>query len=78
MARPIPGLCGSGSRISGAGADSYTADGVVGWHMDDLELAFPIFQRALDLGLKAIAIHKAIPLGPVPMDHYRRTLSAHN
>src|SRR5260370_14288483 len=39
--------------------------------MDDPEIAFPLFQRALELGLKAIAIHKAIPLGPVPMDHYR-------
>jgi uncharacterized protein len=51
--------------------NSYAADGVVGWHMDDPELAFPVFQLARDLGLKAIAIHKAIPLGPVPMDHYR-------
>src|SRR5580704_4623159 len=39
--------------------------------MDDPEIAFPIFERALYLGLKAVAIHKAIPLGPVPMDHYR-------
>ena len=51
--------------------NSYTADGVIGWHMDDPEIAFPLFQRALDLGLKAVAIHKALPLGPVPMDHYR-------
>jgi predicted TIM-barrel fold metal-dependent hydrolase len=51
--------------------NSYTADGVVGWLMDDPEIAFPLFQRALDLGLKAIAIHKALPLGPVPMRHYR-------
>jgi len=51
--------------------NSYSADGVVGWHMDDPEIAFPIFQRALDLGLKVIAVHKALPLGPVPMDHYR-------
>jgi uncharacterized protein len=51
--------------------NSYAADGVVGWHMDDPELAFPVFQLARDLGLKAIAIHTAIPLGPVPMDHYR-------
>jgi uncharacterized protein len=51
--------------------NSYTADGVVGWHMDDPEIAFPLFRRALDLGLRAVAIHKAIPLGPVPMDHYR-------
>jgi predicted TIM-barrel fold metal-dependent hydrolase len=51
--------------------NSYTADGAVGWHMDDPEIAFPLFERAQDLGLKAIAIHKAIPLGPVPMEHYR-------
>jgi uncharacterized protein len=51
--------------------NSYSVDGVIGWHMDDPGIAFPIFQRALDLGIKVIAIHKAIPLGPVPMDHYR-------
>jgi predicted TIM-barrel fold metal-dependent hydrolase len=51
--------------------NSYSVDGVLGWHMDDPEIAFPLFQRAQELGLKAIAIHKAIPLGPVPMDHYR-------
>lgn len=51
--------------------NSYSANGVVGWHMDDPEIAFPLFERALYLGLKAVTIHKAIPLGPVPMDHYR-------
>jgi hypothetical protein len=51
--------------------NSYTEDGVIGWHMDDPEIAFPIFQRAMDLGIKVVAIHKALPLGPVPMDHYR-------
>jgi predicted TIM-barrel fold metal-dependent hydrolase len=51
--------------------NSYTAEGVVGWHMDDPQIAFPLFERAEKLGLKAIAIHKAIPLGPVPMYHYR-------
>ncbi len=51
--------------------NSYTAEGVIGWRMDDPEIAFPIFQRAVDLGIRAIAIHKAIPLGPVPMDPYR-------
>ncbi len=51
--------------------NSYTAEGVIGWRMDDPEIAFPIFQRAVDLGIRAVAIHKAIPLGPVPMDPYR-------
>ena len=51
--------------------NSYTAESVVGWHMDDPEIAFPIFERAQKLGIKAVAIHKAVPLGPVPMEHYR-------
>jgi predicted TIM-barrel fold metal-dependent hydrolase len=51
--------------------NSYSEKGVIGWLMDDPEIAFPLFQRALDLGLKVIAIHKALPLGPVPMEHYR-------
>jgi uncharacterized protein len=39
--------------------------------MDDPEVAFPVFDRAQKLGLKVVAIHKAVPLGPVPMDAYR-------
>src|SRR3546814_6907342 len=39
--------------------------------MDDPEVAFPLFERAQALGIKVIAIHKAVPLGPVPMEHYR-------
>jgi uncharacterized protein len=35
--------------------NSYSAEGILGWHMDDPEIAFPVFQRALDPGLKAIA-----------------------
>ncbi|UVF80188.1 amidohydrolase family protein [Gordonia mangrovi] len=51
--------------------NSYSASGVRGWHMDDPEIAFPLFQKCLDLGIKVVAIHKAVPLGPVPMEHYR-------
>jgi uncharacterized protein len=51
--------------------NTYTEDGVVAWRMDDPEIAFPIFERAQNLGIKVIAIHKAIPLGPVPMGPYR-------
>ncbi len=51
--------------------NSWGADGVSGWHMDDPEVAFPLFDKAQQLGLKAVAIHKAVPLGPVPMKHYR-------
>jgi uncharacterized protein len=42
-----------------------------GWLMDDPEVAFPLFERAQKLGLRVVAIHKAVPLGPVPIEHYR-------
>ncbi|WP_409329423.1 amidohydrolase family protein [Trujillonella humicola] len=41
------------------------------WRMDDPDLAFPIIERAIEHGLKTVAIHKAAPLGPVPMNPYR-------
>jgi predicted TIM-barrel fold metal-dependent hydrolase len=41
------------------------------FRLDDEELAFPIFQHALDRGLKSVAIHKSFSIGPVPMSHFR-------
>jgi predicted TIM-barrel fold metal-dependent hydrolase len=41
------------------------------WRMDDPKLAYPLFERAQKLGIKTVAIHKAIPNGPVPMNPYR-------
>lgn len=41
------------------------------WRMDDPEVAFPAFERAQQLGLKVVAIHKAVPLGPLPLDPYK-------
>jgi predicted TIM-barrel fold metal-dependent hydrolase len=41
-----------------------------GWLMDDPEIAFPFFERAQKLGLKVVAIHKAVPMGPVPLQYY--------
>jgi len=41
------------------------------WRMDDPELAFPLFEQAQSRGIKTVAIHKAAPLGPVPMNPYR-------
>jgi uncharacterized protein len=38
--------------------------------MDDPERVFPILERARQHGL-VVAIHKAIPLGPVPMEPFR-------
>lgn len=41
------------------------------WRMDDPKLAFPLFELARDRGVKTVAVHKAVPLGPVPMNPYR-------
>ena len=43
------------------------------FHMDDPEVAFPIFERAQAKGIRSIAIHKAIPLGPVPIEPFQPT-----
>lgn len=37
------------------------------YRMDDPELIFPILERARHHGLRSVAVHKAIPLGPVPL-----------
>src|SRR5207245_1408759 len=49
----------------------YTLGGMENWRMDDPEIAYPVFQRAMELGLKVIGIHKAIPMGPDPLEFYR-------
>jgi len=41
------------------------------WRMDDPKIAFPLFERAQERGIRTVAIHKAAPLGPVPMNPYR-------
>jgi predicted TIM-barrel fold metal-dependent hydrolase len=43
---------------------------VIDWLMDDPEIAYPVFARAQELGIKVVAVHKALPLGPLPMKAY--------
>lgn len=50
--------------------NSWVGDQMLGWKMDDPEIAFPIFEKAQSLGIKVIAIHKALPLGPVELEYY--------
>lgn len=40
------------------------------FRMDDPELMFPLYQRMVDLGIRVVAIHKALPNGPVPLAPY--------
>ena len=37
------------------------------WFLMDDEEIFPLYEAASDLGIKVIAVHKAMPTGPVPM-----------
>ena len=41
------------------------------FHMDDPESAFPLWERAADLGLDVVAVHKAVPFGAVPIESYK-------
>lgn len=45
---------------------SWDGDTVSTWRMDDPEIAFPIYEAAAARGIKTVAIHKAVPLGPAP------------
>jgi predicted TIM-barrel fold metal-dependent hydrolase len=51
--------------------NSWQEEEVLGWKMDDPEVAFPLFEHARNRGIKVIAVHKAVPLGPYPLDTYR-------
>lgn len=42
-----------------------------GWRMDDPEVAYPIFEKCRDLGIRMVAIHKNFAFGRVPLDTYR-------
>jgi uncharacterized protein len=41
----------------------------VPWRMDDPTVAFPVFEKAQDLGIDLIGVHKGVPLGLQPIEH---------
>ena len=41
------------------------------WRMDDPRIAFPVFEKAQELGVNLIGVHKGVPLGPQPIEHTR-------
>lgn len=45
---------------------SYQAGNFSPWYMDDPRVAFPLYERAGELGIKNIAVHKSLPPGPAP------------
>jgi predicted TIM-barrel fold metal-dependent hydrolase len=50
---------------------SWRGETVEGWRMDDPKIAFPLFEAAAEHGIRTIAVHKALPLGPSPIAHQR-------
>ncbi|HSK97675.1 MAG TPA: amidohydrolase family protein [Euzebyales bacterium] len=44
---------------------------LVGWRMDDANLAFPVFERCLELGITNVAIHKAVLLGAADLAPFK-------
>jgi hypothetical protein len=38
-----------------------------GWN--DPQIAFRIFEKAQELGINLIGVHKGVPLGPQPIEH---------
>ncbi len=41
------------------------------WRMDDPRVAYPVFEKAQELGVNLIGVHKGVPLGPQPIEHTR-------
>jgi hypothetical protein len=44
---------------------SWDGDTAVSWRMDDPKLIYPLYEKAAELGLRHVAVHKAVPIGPI-------------
>jgi predicted TIM-barrel fold metal-dependent hydrolase len=57
------------------GVKLYPADFIDGqlrsWYMNDESVIYPILQRCSELGVRVVAIHKAVPLGNAPTQTFR-------
>jgi predicted TIM-barrel fold metal-dependent hydrolase len=43
----------------------------VSFRMDDDKLMAPIYQRCIDAGIKSVAVHKAVPNGPIALNPFK-------
>ncbi|HEY8481348.1 MAG TPA: amidohydrolase family protein [Spirillospora sp.] len=41
------------------------------WRADDREIAYPLWEKALELGIKMVQFHKGLPLGLQPVEYFR-------
>lgn len=44
---------------------SWNGSTISQWKMNDPKIAYPVYEHAMKHGIKVIAVHKAVPLGPV-------------
>lgn len=44
---------------------SWSGSTPVSWRMDDPKLIYPLYEKAQELGLRHVAVHKAVPIGPI-------------
>jgi predicted TIM-barrel fold metal-dependent hydrolase len=51
----------------------YSESTVSPWRMDDPAIGFPLYEKARELGLTSVAVHKSLPLGPAPHGDAFRT-----
>lgn len=52
---------------------SWSTDGSYdAWYMSDDDIAYPVFEKAAELGIDLVSVHKSLPLGSVPMDHFHQ------
>jgi predicted TIM-barrel fold metal-dependent hydrolase len=51
-------------------ADSDEWNDHTDWKLDDPSIVYPLYEKAKELGIKTVATHKSIPLGPYPMDPF--------
>ncbi|GAA1505894.1 amidohydrolase family protein [Nocardioides humi] len=47
--------------------NSWATGSIELWRMDDPKLVYPLYEKALELGIRHIAVHKAVPIGSVPV-----------
>ena len=74
MDNPLEELTGQVEEFGCHGVKLYPSywegDEHYSFSMDDPDIAFPLFEHAVDLGLDVIAVHKSLPLGAVPTKPY--------
>jgi predicted TIM-barrel fold metal-dependent hydrolase len=47
--------------------NSWATGSIELWRMDDPKVVYPLYDKALELGIRHIAVHKAVPIGSVPV-----------